>query len=138
MPNAPLHKRADHFAAAHKPKAVSHTKAKESATKIYEHSTDLEVLLRHKVYPKTVGEINDVQLGLNDVRAHVKGSLKKKDLRKAQWKGVSESHFGLGLFLGFIAGVLAAFFLSQFLALPLSDVLPRSPKPVVDSTRGSR
>ncbi len=138
MPNAPLQKRADQFAAARKPKAVSHTKAKESATKIYEHSTDLEVLLRHKVYPKTVGEINDVQLGLNDVRAHVKGSLKKKDLQKAQWKGVSESHFGLGLFLGFIAGLIAAFLLFQILAPSLEDAPLHSPKPVVDSTRGSR
>ena len=111
----PIASSAKPLAARQKP-AVTHESAKEHATKVYEHSTDLEVLLRHKVYPKTVGEINGVQVRLNQVRTHVKGSLKKKELRKVKWQGVPESQFGQGFFCGLLFGIGLAFFLVWFLS----------------------
>jgi hypothetical protein len=105
MPNASPNKHSTKSSFASKPPLISHEKAKESATKVYEHSADLEVLLRHKVYPKTVGEINGAQVRLNRVRTHVAGSLKKKELHKVKWLGLPKSRWGEGFVVGFILGI---------------------------------
>ena len=123
--------------AAGRAPAVTHEKAKEHATKVYEHSGDLEVLLRHKVYPKTVGEINGVQVRLNRVRTHVKGSLKKKELRKVKWQGVQDDRFGQGFLCGLIFAGLA-FFLLWYWSSSVQKAPPSSPKTAFDIPLPSR
>jgi hypothetical protein len=125
MSKRPTHKSAS---AAQQLGKVSHEQAQTSANEVYARSTDLEVLVRLKLYKKAVEPLNKLQIHLNKVRRHVAANLKSKD-RPLHWDGWSENSWLSGFFWGAVVCALAAF-IFYFLYL--------APQPLISPAKQAR